>query len=137
MKSLLLALTLLTGATAFAHDAGPQYSIVRPVAVNWSGFCQEARFENYISVANAMRDYVTPGTWSELYSPMKVKAAKAQIALRVNGPLSESTRDALYELVDFVQGHQESIDHLWEIEAFFDVAQDLTLMTESLARDLK
>lgn len=137
MKKVFLALTLLSAVPAFATEGGPQYSLTRPAAVNWVEFCQQSRFENYIAVADAMRDFVTPMTWAELYSPMKVKAAKAQIALRVNGPLSESTRDAIYELVDFVQSNQEAIDHLWEVEAYFEVVQDLTLMTETLARDLK
>lgn len=102
-----------------------------------SSYCTEARFQSYIELAASMRDYVTPEEYARLYIPLKVKASKAKITLNNYGALSNKTHKAVMDIVNFVDTNEGSFGSLWEVEAFFNVAQDLMDMTQSLSRDLE
>lgn len=123
-----------------AHAAGVNY----PTSVNHvaqrrsvADYCTESRFQSYIDLAKSMRDYVTPEEYGSLYVPLKIKAAKALITLKNYGPLSTRSHNSLLEIVRFVNRNEAKFNALWEVEAFFDVAQDLMDMTQSLTRDLE
>lgn len=129
------ALTSYVTPEAQAFHDKPNFS--RSYNVNASAYCNEARFLSYINLALSMRDYVTPDTYAEVYLPLKIKASKALVTLKNYGPLSATTHSALSEIVMFVSNNQNGFDGLWEVEAFFSVAQDLMEMTQKLERDLK
>jgi len=136
----LFPLSLLTLATVFspvtqAHSERP--ALRRSYQVGASLYCQEARFQNYMALATSMRDFVTPHEYERLYLPLKIRSSKALVTLKNYGPLSSTTHKALYEIVSFVSSHEKEFDSLWEVEAFFPVAQDLVEMTQALSRDLQ
>lgn len=130
---------LLTIVAGFVPRAYSQVKnpTVRQVPSRVSDYCTTERFQNYILVAKAMRDYVSPENYSRLYIPLKVKASKAQVTLKNYGPLSSTTHTAVLELVKYVNDNQREFDALWEIEAFFEIARDLMDMTMALSRELE
>lgn len=129
----LLSASVVPEAFAQSYSTTATRQAPRPSAA----YCTSDRFQNYVLMASAMRDFVTPEVYSRLYIPLKVKAAKAQITLRNYGPLSATTHNAVMEIVRFVDRNQNEFDALWEVEAFFDIARDLMDMTQALARDLQ
>lgn len=129
-----LALSFVMVAPAEASHSRPTYVRSHQDA---RVYCTEDRFQSYIALASSMRDFVTPYEYAELYIPLRVKASKALVTLRNYGPLSHTTHTALHEIVRFVNANERNFDVLWEIEAFFPVAQDLMDMTQSLSRDLQ
>ncbi len=139
MKHLVL-LAFLVGSANFqvaeaqSYSRSSSYSMTRlPV----SQYCTSDRFENYIALAYAMRDFVTPYDYAKLYIPLRKKASTAQMTLKNYGPLSSKTRSALFEIVRFVDQNQKEFDALWEVEAFYSVARDLMDLTQTLSRDLE
>ncbi|GEM_PF-3139845 len=135
----LLSIGLVATNPSYAHSTtAKRPSFARDyVKASVSDICTEQRFQNYMNLAVAMRDYVSPYEYAELYLPLKKKAAIALTNLRVNGPLSNRTHQSLYSIVKFVSANQTGFETLWEVEAFFDIAQDLLEMTTSLERDLQ
>lgn len=97
----------------------------------------ETRLNNYVQLAVGMRDYVTPKEYAALYIPIKKFSSIAKINLRTYGALSQRTHISIMNLVNFVNNHQNDFDSLWEVEAFFDDAQDLMAFTMSLTKDLE
>ena len=97
----------------------------------------EGRLNSYVLLAVGMRNYVTPHDYEQTYLPLKRLATIAKIDCRTYGPLSETTHRAILELTNFVKNHQKEFSQLWEVESFFDIAQDLMSLTESFLRDLK
>lgn len=136
MKSLLLPLLIMTSVASF-NEAQAQSFQSKPGRAPVYSYCTEERFQGYINLASAMRDFVTPHEYADLYIPLKVKASQAKITLKNYGPLSATTHAAVLDIVKFVNKNQGSFDSLWEVEAFFFVAQDLMDMTQSLSRDLQ
>ncbi len=138
MKLALPLASLLVFSTAiYSQTADAQSRTSRPSRGPVYEYCTSERFQNYVRLASAMRDYVTPMEYSSVYLPLKVKATKAEITLKNYGPLSAKTHKAVYEIVAFVDGNQTKFDTLWEVEAFYDVARDLMEMTQALSRDLE
>lgn len=139
MKKFLLPLAFFTFGFVWQNPSYAQTNpaMSRPAKSPVYSYCTEDRFENYILLASAMRDYVTPAEYSDLYIPLKKKAAIAKITLKNYGALSGKTHAAVLDIVRFVNDNQESFDALWEVEAFFRIAQDLMDMTTALARDLE
>lgn len=135
----LAAITMgIASSTAFGQVVSrPTYQINKPSPTVVTSYCSEMRFQSYINLSVAMRDYVTPYEYSELYLPLKIKAAKAQMTLKNYGPLSNHTHKALMDIVIFVNENETKFSALWEVEAFFKVAMDLMDMTQTLARDLQ
>jgi hypothetical protein len=133
-----MAITLLS-ATVVPEVFAQTYSTAatRPAPRPSAAYCTSDRFQNYVLMASAMRDFVTPELYARLYIPLKVKAAKAQITLKNYGPLSATTHETVMEIVRFVDQNQNEFDALWEVEAFFYIARDLMDMTQALARDLQ
>jgi hypothetical protein len=137
-----LALSLglfMLNATLVPHVLAQSYSssMIRPAPRPTAIYCTHDRFQNYILMASAMRDFVTPEVYARLYIPLKIKASKAQITLKNYGALSATTHEAVMEIVRFVDQNQREFDGLWEVEAFFTIARDLMEMTQALARDLQ
>jgi len=95
------------------------------------------RFESYITVAQNMRDYVTPMEYQNTYLPLKRLAAQAKIKIETYGPISQTAAASILELVKFVSNHEADLARLWDIEAFYYVATDLFQMTEELIRDVR
>ncbi len=139
MKFALTLVSLLAlGSALYSPLAAAQSRTARPSTRGpVYEYCTSERFQNYVRLATAMRDYVTPMEYSTVYLPLKVKATKAEITLKNYGPLSAKTHKAVYEIVAFVDGNQTKFDGLWEVEAFYDVARDLMEMTQALSRDLE
>lgn len=138
MKMLLVSLSLLTFSAATMNSS---YAQVRSSYNKSNGpvyeYCEESRFENYILLSNAMRDFVTPEEFEKLYLPLRKKAAIAKITLKNYGALSSTTHARVLDIVNFVNANQGSFSSLWEVEVFFDIAQDLMDMTQALSRDLQ
>jgi hypothetical protein len=136
MKKLILLSTLfaLTSQYTMAQSQNNCTPSVSKSSV--SSFASDARFKSYMDLAHSMRDYVTPLEYQELYIPLRMKAAKAQITLSNFGALSKTTHDAMYELVRFIIQNETQFETLWQIDAFFNTAMDLFNMVESLKRDL-
>lgn len=138
MKMLLISLSLLTFSASMINTGHAQVrssygQSKKPVYA----YCEESRFENYILLSNAMRDFVTPDEFEKLYLPLRKKAAIAKITLKNYGALSSTTHKAVLDIVNFVGTNQDSFSSLWEVEAFFVIAQDLMDMTQALSRDLQ
>ncbi len=138
MKMLLISLSLLTFSAGFSSTAHAQVrssyaQSKRPVYA----YCEESRFESYILLSNAMRDFTTPEEFARLYLPLRKKAAIAKLTLKNYGALSSTTHRAVLDIVKFVDANQDSFSSLWEVEAFFVIAQDLMDMTQALSRDLQ
>lgn len=132
-----LSAQLVPEAQAQAQVQSTRPNYTRNHRTSVQVYCEEARFRNYMDLALGMRDFVTPNTYARVYLPLKILASKALLTLRNYGPLSATTHQALYEIVSFVSNNEREFDELWEVEAFFPVAQDLMEMTQSLERDLK
>lgn len=139
MKNLLIPIAFLVFATAGMMNKGHAQvsSVSRPTKSPVYSYCDENRFENYVRLATAMRDYVTPATYSDLYIPLKMKASKAKITMKNYGALSGKTHASVLDIVNFVEAHEGEFGALWEVEAFFAIAQDLMDMTQALSRDLE
>lgn len=132
-----LASLLVLSTAVYSQTAAAQSRTARPASGPVYEYCRTERFQNYVRLASAMRDYVTPMEYSSVYLPLKVKATKAEITLKNYGPMSSKTHKAVYEIVAFVDANQTKFDSLWEVEAFYDVARDLMEMTQALSRDLE
>jgi hypothetical protein len=138
MKTLIIPLAfLIFGSMTTTSSSYAQSNVSRPGRAPIYSYCEESRFENYITLATAMRDFVTPEVYSDLYIPLKKKASKAKITLKNYGALSGKTHAAVLDIVKFVEAHDGEFNALWEVEAFFKIAQDLMDMTQALARDLE
>lgn len=128
------SLLSISFTTAHASDFGT-------AAFNKASFANfenlEGRLNSYVLLAIGMRNYITPHEYEVTYLPLKRLAAIAKIDCRIYGPLSQTTHNDLSNLVSFVANHQQEFGTLWEIESFFDTAQDLMALTESLAKDLR
>jgi hypothetical protein len=137
MKTLIIPLAFLIFGSVTTTSSFAQSNISRPGKAPIYSYCEESRFDNYVALASAMRDYVTPDVYANLYIPLKKKASKAKITLKNYGALSGKTHAAVLDIVQFVDAHDGEFNALWEVEAFFKIAQDLMDMTQALSRDLE
>lgn len=126
---LLLVLSSTFSVSSYAQNSKSESSV--------TDYADESRFQDYINLANSMRDFVTPSEYAEVYLPIKIKAAKAKASIKVNGPLSQTTHKAILTLVAFVINNESRLTKLWEIEKLFNTAVDLNEMTMALSRDLE
>lgn len=121
--------------TPHVYNAPTPYQYAETPAIN--RYASSSRFQGYIEVAAAMRDFVAPVEYQKTYLPLKKLATQAKIKLDTYGPLSQTAHAAIIQLVDFVSKNDQDLQSLWDIEAFYDIASDLFSMTEEVIRDIR
>ncbi|MFZ4715478.1 MAG: hypothetical protein ACOYL6_17265 [Bacteriovoracaceae bacterium] len=140
MKKLIMGMVLLSSlagvplAQAQSFPAPPKQSkYVQPQI----SYINAELMDEIVDVVNAMRSYVSPKVFASTYSPLRTRALKCKSMIRTYGLASATTQTALVGLSNFILNNDESMEELWEIDAFYETADLMFNIALKLQRDLR